>query len=230
MVVVATRRASWRRSSASTPTTSRRRSRASTRTPRRARTPTSAAARGRGRSGLVGDMTTRTRYVGPLDKPPYYRGAARAGAVGINSHGLVESRRAGAARARRADPGALRGRQLGGCSTSAAATRAARRTARDHLGLRRRAHRVAEGSAVARGRVRDDAQACRSQAIWDFVHEMDNWAPFVTRLPEPREAERDRLDLGAEGRRRHARAHREVPGPHRRVERARARRASRSRA
>ena len=140
LVVRPTRRASWPRSSASTPAGSSARSRASTSSRAKGEDPDFGKGSRPWAVRLVGDPSYPNPCVGPLDKPPYY-GVKLV--PGRRRHQLARPRdrrqRAGAARARPADPGPLRGRQLGG------AARPRRRLperhlehARDHLGLRRR--------------------------------------------------------------------------------------------
>ena len=85
---------------------------------------------------------------------------------------------------------------------------------RDHLGLRRRPpHRRQAGLGAALPEVEYATTAKLPVDVDLGLRPRDGQlGDLRRRLPEPREAERDRLDLGAEGRRRRARAHRQVRG------------------
>jgi len=159
------------------PTASRRRSRASTSSRARARTPTSARARAMG-AAARGRPELSEPCVGALDKPPYFGVRLVPVGVGINSHGLETNDRAQVMH--------LRGHPIAGLyavGNSAALARPRRRLperhlqhARHHLGLHRRATRRGQRVGAACRRLLHHHHRVPLAAVWDFVHEMDNWA------------------------------------------------------
>ena len=176
-----TRRARWRRSSASIPSASSRRSSASTASRRDGEDPDFGKGSRPWAVRLVGDPHYPNPCVGPLDKPPFY--GVRLVPVSVWRQ-LARARdrheRAGAAPARPRDPGPLRGRQLRGAARSRRRLpeRHARTCARSS-GATSPADTPPGRSEVAEAEYTTTAKLPVDR-IWDFVAEMDNWARFVT--------------------------------------------------